>query len=400
MEENMEKKKGPKIGKVLSILLASILILVAVLGIVSYVYYQAYGLKEEENMQAIRMKNQEAFMRFDEPIEYGTELSYDELSAKLITYDHLLKGTTFHLFINNKEVRKDSTFTFDTVGNYTVKVILSYPYEYTPLFHKQIKNLENTKVYTFVVEDTKAPILSGIADKEIMLGDEFDPSFGITAEDEIDGALEIQIDGSVDNTKTGEYTIKVTATDKNGNVAEQTYTVTVKEKTEEKTTTQETKANTTNTNTDKPATTNKANTPKEEAPADATTKEGRLKLATAEAKRVVGQITNSGMNAETKAKAIFNYLHSNVSRQTNQSNEAYKTNFGNEAYAALILKKAACSGFCKAVTLMCNAAGLQSKHINANSWTHQWNTVLINGEWIILDAQGGIFGGTVHPLEA
>lgn len=105
------------------------------------------------------------------------------------------------------------------------------------------------------------------------------------------------------------------------------------------------------------------------------------------------------MSNYDKAHAIFKYLNTNVTIQTDQSNEAYKTNYGNEAYAALIMKKAACSGYCKAVTLMCNVAGLQSKHINANQWKHQWNTVLINGEWIILDAQGGIFGGTIHPLE-
>ena len=115
---------------------------------------------------------------------------------------------------------------------------------------------------------------------------------------------------------------------------------------------------------------------------------------------MVGQITKPSMSVEQKAQAICSYLYQNVARQTNQSNEAYKANFGNEAYAALILKKAACSGFCKAVTLMCNAAGVQSKHINANSWQHQWNTVLINSEWIILDAQIGLLGGTVHPLEA
>lgn len=134
-------------------------------------------------------------------------------------------------------------------------------------------------------------------------------------------------------------------------------------------------------------------------PNDSSTKNGRLQIATEEAKKIVFQIIEPGMSDYDKAFAIFMYLYYNVSTQYNQSTTAYQTNYGNEAYAALIMKQAACSGFCKAVTLMCNAAGLQSKHINANQWTHQWNTVLINGEWIILDAQGGIFGGTVHPLE-
>ncbi len=397
MEETTEKKKGSKIGKVLAILLATFLIAIAVIGIVGYVYYRSVGMREEEKMQAIHKQNQTAFLPFEEPIEYGTEMSYEELCEKLIASDHLSKGTTFSLSMDHQELSKGSQYVFETVGNHVLQVRFSCPYEYT-FFTKQLKMIENIKEYVLIVEDTKPPILSGIEDKTITIGDEVDPKSGITAHDEVDGALEVQIEGNIDNTKAGEYVIKVFATDKNENVAEQTYTVTVKEKLVEKTATETTtnKGNTTTSNSS-----NKTNTEtsQEEIADDASTKSGRLKLATAEAKRVVGQITKPSMSANQKAEAIFNYLHHNVARQTNQSNEAYKTNFGNEAYAALILKKAACSGFCKAVTLMCNAAGLQSKHVNANSWTHQWNTVLINGEWIILDAQGGIFGGTVHPLE-
>ena len=397
MEEATEKKKGSKIGKVLAILLATFLIAIAVIGIVGYVYYRSVGMREEEKMQAIRKQNQTAFLPFEEPIEYGTEMSYEELCEKLIASDHLSKGTTFSVLVNHKELTKGSQYVFETVGNHVLQVRFSCPYEYT-FFTKQLKMIENTKDYVLVVEDTKPPILSGIEDKIITIGDEFDPKSGVTAHDEVDGALEVQIEGTVDTAKAGEYVIKVFATDKNENVAEQTYTVTVKEKPVEKapSTTTNKGSSTISSNANKTTTT----TSQEEVADDTSTKSGRLKLANAEEKRVVGQITKPSMSVEQKAQAICSYLYQNVARQTNQSNEAYKANFGNEAYAALILKKAACSGFCKAVTLMCNAAGVQSKHINANSWQHQWNTVLINSEWIILDAQIGLLGGTVHPLEA
>ena len=80
--------------------------------------------------------------------------------------------------------------------------------------------------------------------------------------------------------------------------------------------------------------------------------------------------------------------------QLNQSTEAYKKNYGNEAYAALVLKKAACSGYARAYKLLCEAAGVPVRHVNAGSWTHQWNEIKANGKWIKVDAYGGTFADT------
>lgn len=131
----------------------------------------------------------------------------------------------------------------------------------------------------------------------------------------------------------------------------------------------------------------------------ASTKSGREKLAREEAARIVSRIITPDMNEREKARAICDWLHNNVGTQHNQSTEAYKTNYGNEAFAAFYFRLAACSGFCKAVTMMCDIAGLKSQHINPNTWSHQWNKVYCDGEWIILDSQGGIFGWTYHPYE-
>lgn len=129
------------------------------------------------------------------------------------------------------------------------------------------------------------------------------------------------------------------------------------------------------------------------------TKEGRLALAKIEARKVVKKIIKPSMSKREKAEQICNYITNTVASQMNQSTEAYKKNYGNEAYAALVMKIAACSGRCKAVTLLCDAAGLQSKHINQNQWTHQWNKIKIDdGSWIVVDAQIG-YMGKKHPLE-
>jgi len=131
------------------------------------------------------------------------------------------------------------------------------------------------------------------------------------------------------------------------------------------------------------------------------TKAGRLALAKAEAKRQIDGLLQRYPNLTKReiAERICYYITYSVDSQTNQSTEAYKKNYGNEAYAALIMKIAACSGRCKAVTLLCDAAGIESKHINKNQWAHQWNKVKIDdGSWLVIDAQIGYIGKK-HPLE-
>ncbi len=415
MEKKDEVKKQRKSKKWLIILIIILLILLA-LGGAGYYYYTYLVKQQDEKIQDIYNKNNQALHEFSETIEYGTQISYEELLNKVVDINLLQENTNIKLYINDQEIQTETNYKFETVGNYSIKVELTKKYEYTLIkqIHKTIENIKNCEIK---VEDTKNPVITGVSDKEIIVGDEINLSEGISATDEIDGQLEVTIEGNVDNQKAGEYTIKAKAIDKNGNVAEQEFKVTVKEKTvaktntttssnkssnstsTNKTTSSKTNSSSNSTSSSSSSSSSKSSTSTTTSSNDSSTKDGRLKIATAEAKRVVSNIIKPGMSAYSKAEAIFNYLHSNVETQHNQSNEAYKTNYGNEAYAALIMKKAACSGFCKAVTLMCNAAGLQSKHLNAGEWTHQWNTVLIDGQWIVLDAQGGIFGGTVHPLE-
>lgn len=83
-------------------------------------------------------------------------------------------------------------------------------------------------------EKTDAPFILGVSDKEIAVGDAFDPMSGVTASDLNDGNLtsSIVVTGSVDTSKAGEYTLTYKVTNKAGKTAEAACKVTVKEKSE------------------------------------------------------------------------------------------------------------------------------------------------------------------------
>lgn len=380
--ENHGKKK----------LIINLIMLLAIVGIAIIFIIFKNDINTTDDYQkeidAITITNEKSLLDYNDSIEYGTTWKYDDFLSKVINNNTITKDTKITLSLDGNKLNKDDEYTFDKLKNHELIVELVYEYKYEELGKDEIREIKNDKTHTLSVVDTIAPTIDGLTDKTITEGEKLDLKSGITATDNVDGEVEVIIISEADLSKAGVYKIEVNATDLSGNKAVGEFTVTVNKKT---ITTTNPSTTTKKTTTTKKPTTTVAN--------DASTKEGRLNLASSEAKRVASQIIKPGMTDEQKAYAIFVYLHSNVALQTNQSSEAYKTNFGNEAYAALIMKIAACSGFCKAVTLLCNEAGLQSEHVNAGKWAHQWNRVLINGEWIVLDAQGGIFGGTVHPLE-
>lgn len=81
--------------------------------------------------------------------------------------------------------------------------------------------------------DTTPPVIKGADDKNITVGDSFDPKTGVTATDKEDGDLtsKIKITGTVDNKKPGKYELTYTVSDKAGNKATKKRTITVIDKT-------------------------------------------------------------------------------------------------------------------------------------------------------------------------
>ena len=82
------------------------------------------------------------------------------------------------------------------------------------------------------IGNNEAPVISGADDITINLGDTFNPLNGVKASDSEDGDLtsKISINGKVDNTKSGEYTLTYTVSDSKGAVTTVTRVVTVFDK--------------------------------------------------------------------------------------------------------------------------------------------------------------------------
>lgn len=319
-------------------------------------------------------------------LEYDSSLKCDEFIDMLFENAGVKKVNDIEVLIEGEKISDNEKIEFKTLGNINIRVSYNSNGE------------EISKNITWEVKDTKAPKISGVEDIEIILGEKVNYKDNIKVIDECDEEPIVTFEGEVDDTKAGRYSVKVIATDESGNVASEVFYITIKENGTVTTTTKTTKKTTTKksstSKTTKKSTTKKTTTTVKN---DASTKQGRLALAKEEAKKVIKNIIKPGMSDAEKAQAISSFLYYNVDKQMNQSTEAYKTNYGNEAYAALVMRIAACSGFCKAVTLLCNEAGLKSEHVNANQWTHQWNRVYVDGKWQVLDAQLGYFGGEKHP---
>lgn len=80
------------------------------------------------------------------------------------------------------------------------------------------------------IVDTNKPEIENVKDIEVKYGGKFTvDDLKITATDPIDGELKVKFagDGKVDSKKPGKYIVEVSAVDKNGNIANDEFTVTV-----------------------------------------------------------------------------------------------------------------------------------------------------------------------------
>jgi len=150
-------------------------------------------------------------------IEYGSEIKAEELTEEKVTLKE----------VKNYDAKK--------IGEQKVIAVF---------VNKKEKEIEEE--ITLEVKDTKKPEIKLKKDKvEITESDQFDPVSNIEAvKDPVDGDIKKSedkkltkngylINSDVDSKKAGSYTVTITAYDVNGNKAESSYQVTVKEKPQE-----------------------------------------------------------------------------------------------------------------------------------------------------------------------
>lgn len=95
---------------------------------------------------------------------------------------------------------------------------------------KDSKDRETIKEIVLTIRVNTAPVIIGVKDHVLTVGDEFDPRKDVTVEDDYDKNLEVKIQGTVDTSKAGEYTLIYTVTDSDGALTEVISKVTVKSK--------------------------------------------------------------------------------------------------------------------------------------------------------------------------
>ncbi|MGL4343766.1 MAG: immunoglobulin-like domain-containing protein, partial [Cellulosilyticaceae bacterium] len=124
------------------------------------------------------------------------------------------------------EIVVEGTVDTDTVGTYELVYTVSDSEGLTTTATRVVT------VEEAVVEPNQAPVLSGVTNKTITVGDAFDDMAGVTATDKEDGDLTagIVVEGAVDTETAGTYELVYTVSDSEGLTATATRVITVKEK--------------------------------------------------------------------------------------------------------------------------------------------------------------------------
>ena len=193
-----------------------------------------------------------------------------------------------------------------------------------------------------ISRDTQAPVIEGVDDIYVFLGDTAAYKNGITVTDNCPQGLELMVDSSNVNLKeAGTYLITYTAKDYAGNKTKETANVIVKERiySEEE--------------------------------------------VNSLADKVLVKIITSGMTAYEKAEAIYYYTRKNIRYISNSQ----KVDWVRAAYEGLVDKKGDCYVYACTAKVLLTRAGITNMDIEKipARTLHYWNLVDIGDGWYHFD---------------
>ncbi|PGM58201.1 immunoglobulin-like domain-containing protein [Bacillus sp. AFS053548] len=179
--------------------------------------------------------------------KYTLEVKDEESNTTTITFTldktkPIFSGAADKLIVvgSSFDSKSGVTVTDDVDGDLTSKILVSgsvdnqKPGEYQ-LVYSATDSAGNTatSIRKITVNDSTKPVFSGTADTIIQVGSSFDSKSGVTVTDNVDGDLtsKIQVSGSVDSQKPGEYQLVYSATDSAGNTATSIRKITVNDST-------------------------------------------------------------------------------------------------------------------------------------------------------------------------
>lgn len=209
--------------------------------------------------------------------------------------------------------------------------------------------------------DTEPPVITGAEDLTAEAGGTVSYRAGVSARDEVDGPVKLQVDaGQVDLSIPGTYPVVYSAVDARGNRAEVTVTLTVIQPAEE----------------DEP-TAPEGTEPAEPVQVDQATLD-------ALADDVLAKITTADMSAKQKAKAIFNYVYRHIKYVGTSDKSSWITG----AYVGLTRGRGDCYNYFAASKALLTRAGIPNVDLERTGGRthHYWQLVNVGDGWYHFDA--------------
>lgn len=203
--------------------------------------------------------------------------------------------------------------------------------------NETVKNVKLT-----IARDTEAPVIEGVDDIYVFLGDTVAYKSGVTVTDNCPQELKLEVDSSNVNLKeAGTYPITYTAKDYAGNKTKATANVIVKER---------------------------------------VYNEEELNSL---ADKVLAKILKEGMSPYEKAEAIYNYTRKNIRYISNSQKEDWVR----AAYEGLVDKKGDCYVYACTAKVLLTRAGITNMDIEKipAKTLHYWNLVDLGDGWYHFD---------------
>ena len=232
------------------------------------------------------------------------------------------------------------------------------------------------KVPFTVIDDREAPVIEGVRDIEIE-GDasEIDLLEGIFAYDDFDPEPTVKVnDFSVNYKKSGEYEVTYSAIDEAGNVSNVSakLKIVLPESEKDK-----------NKDVDKDSSDSDSSSSSGSSGSSGSSSSGSSDSAYSAAENVMSSLWRDS-DVET-ARAIFKWVHSNISYQTVSDYMTYEE----AAYRGFTRRSGDCYVYFACAKMLLDCAGIPNMMVErfpVYSNGHYWNLVQLDGEWYHCDA--------------
>ncbi len=202
-----------------------------------------------------------------------------------------------------------------------------------------------------LVADSEPPVISGVEDQKVQVGNTISYKSGVTVTDNVDTDIELLVDNSeVDLNTAGIYTVTYSATDSAGNTTTATATITVIE----------TEVN------------------------DAEATEEEIAYLEYLADAYLAQITTEDMTTKEVARAIWDWCNYNI----NYTSTSDKTSWVRAAIQAFDTHLGDCFNYFAAAKALLTQAGIDNIDVvksDTSHSSHYWSLVYVDGGWYHFD---------------